>query len=147
MRNGSELEDLYRPPIVTAAVFADGTTAGDPALLARLMQRRGNMLQAVELALGMLSDAGKHNLPRGQLIGQFQMLAESLHHWYLPPEQQVGHSLYEGIAERLANVPELPVGAAFPPTAFVEEEIARLNRQRTVLLQARPDLAEIAAMR
>lgn len=131
--------DLYELPVISAAVFADGTTAGDPALLARLMSRRCNMLQAVELALAVLSDAGRHNVPRGQLIGQFKMLADSVRHWYLPPEQQVGRSLYEEIAGRLASLPELQLGSPFPPTAFVEQETARLTHQRTMLLESRAE--------
>jgi hypothetical protein len=146
LREGRIREDLFVPPIPTAAVFADGTTAGDPALLARLMLRRCNMLQAVELAIEMLSDAGRHNVPRGQLIGQFKMMAESVRHWYLPPEQQVGRRLYEGIVGKLTNLPELQLGTAFPPTAFVEQETARLSRQRTMLLESRPNLAEVAVV-
>jgi len=139
--------DLFEPPIVTAAVFADGTTAGDPALLARLLLRRCNMLQAVELALEMLSDAGKHNVLRGQLIGQFKMMADSVRHWYLPPEQQVGRRLYEGIVGRLINLPELQLGSPFPPNAFVEQETTLLNRQRTLLLESRPNLEYTASVR
>jgi len=139
--------DLFEPPIVTAAVFADGTTAGDPALLARLLLRRCNMLQAVELAIEMLSDAGRHNVPRGQLIGRFKMIADSVRHWYLPPEQQVGRRLYEGIVGRLINLPELQLGSAFPPTTFVEQETTLLNHQRTMLLESRPNLEYTAAVR
>jgi len=47
------------------------------------------MLQAVEMALATLTDAGAHNLPRSQLVSQFRRLADSVNHWYLPPEQQV----------------------------------------------------------
>lgn len=144
---GHAMEDLYKPPVVTAAVFADGTAAGDATLLARLMLRRCNMLQAVELALEMLSAAGRHNVPRGQLIGQFRMMAESVRHWYLPPEQQVGRRLYEGIVGRLINLPELPLGSPFPPTPFVEEEMAILNHQRSLLLESRPNLGDIAIVR
>jgi len=133
--------DLYEPPIIHAAVFADGTTAGDAALLARLLSRRGNMLQAVELVREVLTDAGKHNVPRGQLINQFATMADSLNHWYLPPEQRVGRALYQSINEQLLNLPTSQIGSAFPPTAFVEQQSATLNRQRTTLLESLPRLS------
>jgi hypothetical protein len=139
--------DLFAPPIVTAAIFADGTTAGDPALLSRLMLRRSNMLQAVELVREILSDAVRHNVPRAQFIAQFQMMAGSLDHWYLPPEQQVGRTLYQAIAEKLIDMPQLQAGAPFPPAHFVEQEIATLNRRRTALLESRPGLMDAARLR
>ncbi|MDR3703598.1 MAG: hypothetical protein P4L56_28370 [Candidatus Sulfopaludibacter sp.] len=139
--------DLFEPPIVTAAIFADGTTAGDAALLARLMLRRSNMLQAVELVRGILSDAVRRNVPRGQFIAQFQMMADSLDHWYLPPEQQVGRTLYQSITEKLINMSQLQAGAPFPPARFVEQEIAELNRRRSTLLESRPRLMDAAVMR
>jgi hypothetical protein len=130
--------DLFTPPIIHAEAFADGTTAGDPALLARLLSRRGSMLQAVELAHEVLTDAGKHNVPRGQLIKQFRTMADSLNHWYLPLEQRVGRALFQSVSEELLSLPPSPVGSAFPPTAFVQEQTATLNRQRTTLLAALP---------
>ena len=63
---------VYRPQIVTAGIFADGAATGDAALLNRLILRRCNMLQAVETALEMLSDAGRHNAPRGQLLSSLK---------------------------------------------------------------------------
>ncbi|SPF48376.1 exported hypothetical protein [Candidatus Sulfopaludibacter sp. SbA4] len=146
-RGSAREEDLYEPPIVTAGVFADGTTTGDPALLARLIVRRSNMVQAVELARDMLSDAGSHNVPRGQLIGEFQRMADSVNHWYLPPEQKVGRTLYQSIVEKLMNLPELQPGSPFPPTDFVERETALLNRQRTTLLNSQPGLADRGRIR
>jgi hypothetical protein len=143
-RPGQPREDLFEPPIVTAGIFADGATTGDPALLSRLILRRCNMLQAVEAALEMLSDAGRHNVPRSQLIEQFRNMADSLNHWYLPQEQRVGRSLYQSIIEKLMNLPEAPLGSPFPPTAFVEAETARLHRQRVALLDSRPSLADAA---
>jgi hypothetical protein len=143
-RPGQPREDLFAPPIVTAGIFADGATTGDPALLRRLILRRCNMLQAVEAALEMLSDAGRHNVPRSQMIEQFRKMADSVNHWYLPQEQQVGRDLYQSIVEKLRNLPEGPLGSPFPPAAFVEDETAMLNRQRVSLLDSQPSLADAA---
>jgi hypothetical protein len=145
-RPGQPGEDLFEPPIVTAAIFADGATTGDAALLRRLILRRCNMQQAVEAALEMLSDAGGHNVPRGQLIEQFSKMADSLNHWYLPQEQQVGRSLYQSIIGKLKNLPEGPLGSPFPPTAFVEEETAMLRQRRATLVESRPSLEDASRM-
>jgi len=143
-RPGRHVEDLFEPPIVSAGILADGTTVGDAALLTRLVLRRSNMLQAVEMALETLSDAGRHNVPRGELIAQFRKMADSVSHWYLPPEQQVGRDLYQSIIGKLMNLPEEPVGSPFPPSTFVAEETAILNRQRVTLLESQPSLADAA---
>ena len=93
--------DLYRPPIVTAGIFADGSASGDAVLLHRLILRRCNMLQAVESALGILSDAVNRNVPGEELVARFHFLADSLNHWYL-----------RGIA------PQSPVTSARPNSPF-----------------------------
>jgi len=138
------VEDLFEPPIVTAGIFTDGNTTGDAALLTRLMSRRSNMLAAVEMALETLSDAGRRNVPRNQLIELFRKMAGSVSHWYLPPEQQVGGDLYRSIIGKLMNLPEEPVGSPFPPSAFVAEETSMLNRQRVILMESQPSLADAA---
>ena len=84
---------LLEEPIVTAGILANGTTTGDAALLTRLIVRRGHQLAAVEMAMEMLSDAGRRNVPRDQLIDQFKKMVGSVSHWYLPPEQQLGSSI------------------------------------------------------
>jgi hypothetical protein len=129
-------------PIVTAGIFADGTTTGDPVLLTRLLLRRSNMLLAVETTLETLSDAGRHNIPRDQLIAQFKKMANSMRHWYLPTEQQLGVGLYQSIVGKLMNLPEEPLGSPFPPPSFVVQETAILTRQRVKLLESRPSLAD-----
>ncbi len=144
LRTG-RIVDLFLPPVVSAAVFADGTTSGDPGLLARLISRRSSMLQAVELARDLLADAGSHNVPRGQLVQQFQTLADSVDHWYLAPEQKVGRALYLSIVAALMQWPQLPPGSAFPPSAFVDQQVASLNRQRIILLESQPGLAPLQA--
>ena len=137
--------DLFEPPVISA-IFADGSTTGDTALLSRLVSRRGSMLQAVELAHEILADAGRHNVPRDQLVKQFRMMADSLNHWYLPPEQQVGGTLYKSVAEKLMNLPQQQVGSAFPPSTFVDQALTELNRQRVALLESQPDLGLLAAI-
>jgi 2-phospho-L-lactate guanylyltransferase (CobY/MobA/RfbA family) len=122
-----QIKDLYKQPIVTAEVFADGTTGGDAILLTRLMSRRNSMLQAVELAHEILANAAKHNVPPPQLI-----------------EQQVGRTVHQSITQKLMDLPPLEVGSPFPPTAFVEKETVVLNRQRSTLLNSRPNIADMA---
>jgi len=134
-------------PIVAAGILASGATTGDAALLTRLMLRRSNMLQAVETALEILCDAGRHNVPRDQLIEQFKKMANSLNRWYLPPEQQVGRDLYESIAGKLMDLPEMQVGSPFPPTPFVAQETAMLNQERVALMESQPSLADAALIR
>ena len=128
---------VWEEPIV-AGILADGTTTGDAALLTRLIVRRGNQLAAVEMAMEMLSDAGRRNVPRDQLIEQFKKMMKSVSHWYLPPEQQVGSSVYQSLVGKLINLPEEPVGSPFPPSTFVAEETAILNRQRVALSESQP---------
>ncbi len=91
VRAGVNVPDVYEQPTVTAGIFTDGATTGDAVLLSRLLLRRSNMLLAVETA--MLSDAGSRNVPRDWLIRQFSKIADSVNHWYLPPEQQIGRGL------------------------------------------------------
>ena len=135
------VDDLFEQPILTAGIFTDGTTTGDAALLTRLLSRRSN-IAAVETAMEMLSDAGRHNVPRDHLIEQFKNMSRSVSHWYLPPEQQVGRDLYQSIIGKLINLPDEPVGSAFPPSAFVEQETAMLNRQRVTLWESQPSMAD-----
>lgn len=135
---------LLEDSILAAGIFADGTTTGDAALLTRLLSRRSNMLAAAETAMDMLADAGRHNVPRDQLIEQFKKMARSVSHSYLPPEQQVGRDLYQSIIGKLMDLPAEPVGSPFPPSAFVEQETAMLNRQRVALLESQPSLGDAA---
>ena len=132
-------------PIMTAGLLADGATVGDPNLFAKLMWRRSNMLLAVETSLEILTDAGRINVAREKLVNQFKRMSDSLNRSYLPPEQQVGRSLYQSIAGKLLNLPEGELGTPFPPTTFVLEETAALNRQRVALLESQPSLMEADA--
>ena len=129
-------------PIVTAGIFDDGTTIGDPALLKRIIIRRSNMLQAVEATLDILTDAGSRNVPQREMVGEFQRLADSLNHWYLPAEQTVGRGLYQAMAGKLLNLSAGVLGSPFPPTAFVDREAGVLRRQRRALLDSQPSLAK-----
>jgi hypothetical protein len=100
------------------------------------------MLLAVETTLDILSEAGRRNVPRGQMMEQFKKTAESLSRWYLPPEQQIGVRVYQSIIAKLMNLPEGPVGSPFPPSAFVEEETSRLRQQRIALLESEPNIVD-----
>jgi hypothetical protein len=144
VRAGRKIPIVFEQPVVAAGIFADGATAGDPVLLARLMLRRSNMLLAVQTTLETLSDAGGHNIPRDRLIEQFRKMAEFLNHWYIPPEEQVGRGLYLSTIDKLLRVPEGPPGSPFPPTNFVEQETAALRARRAALMESRPRLEDAA---
>jgi hypothetical protein len=144
-RSGALPVPVFDEPIVTTGIFADGSTTGDTTLLAGLLLRRSTMLQAVETALGTLFDAGRHNVPRDRLTEQFRTMADLAGRWYLTEEQQVGRGLYQSILGKLINLPDLPLGAAFPPTSFVEQETALLRKQRATLEESRPGLETVAA--
>jgi hypothetical protein len=127
----------FDQPIV-AGIFADGSTSGDAPLLSRMMLRRSSTLLAVVTTLDILSDAGRHNADRDQLVDRFQKMADSLNRWYLFPEQEAGREIYQTMAGKLKNLPEAPAGSAFPPDSFVQRETAALREQRQVLIEALP---------
>jgi len=133
---------FFQEPIVTAGILADGTVIGDSALVAGLVLRRSNMLLAVETTLETLSDAGRRNIPRDQLIAQFKKMADSLRRWYLPPEQQVGLRVYQSMMGKLMNLPDVQYGSPFPAATFVAEETATLRQQRLTLSESQPSLAD-----
>ena len=143
---GQRVEELFEPQIVTASIFSDGWTMGDPVLLTRLISRRSSMLLAVETAIEMLSDAGSRNILRDRLINQFKKAAEFASRWYLPQEQQVGRVVYQSVVAKLMQVPEGPAGTAFPPSDFVKQEIAALHQKRVMLSQSLPSLADKTLM-
>jgi len=129
-------------PAVIAAIFGDGSTTGDSALIRRLVIGRCNMMQAVENSLEMIADAGRHNISRARMIADFKRMAVSTGRWYVPQEQRVGARVYQSIVEKLINLQESQLGVPFPPNEFVQQETARLNRQRAVLMASQPSLAD-----
>lgn len=143
---GQRIVLTHTLPVVTAGIFADGSTSGDSELLRRLVLRRCNMLQAVETTLDIISDAGRRNVPRDVLVNQFRKMADSLNRWYVPLEQRVGHDLYQSMMGKLLNLPDEPIGTPFPPDAFVAQEAAMLNRQRLELVESQPGLSEAAVI-
>ena len=76
--------------IAVAGILGDGSLTGDPAMLTRLLVRRANMLAAVETSLEFYCAPGRRNIPRDQLIAEFQRMVDAVRRWYLPPEQQLG---------------------------------------------------------
>lgn len=141
LRPRIQIGEVFELPIITAAILADGSSAGDAVLLSRLMLRRCNRLLAVETAVDMLSEAGRRNIPRDQLVDQFRKMADLTWRWYVPPEQQIGRELFSSISDKLKQIPGQPVGAPFPPTTFVEEQMKVLNKEPVALLSSQPALA------
>jgi len=135
--NFSKFACEFEQPI-SAGIFADGSTSGQALLLTRMMLRRSSTLLALETTLDILSDAGRRNAGRDQLVERFQKMADSLNRWYLLPEQEAGREIYRSLAGKLKNLPEEPPGSAFPPRSFVERETAALREQRQVLIEALP---------
>lgn len=123
LRPGIRIAEVFELPIITAAILADGSTAGDAVLLSRLMLRRCNRLLAIETAIDTLSDVGRRNIARDELVEHFRRLEDSMSKWYIPPEQQIGRELYRSIGDRLKQLPDPPGGVPFPPSTFVEEQV------------------------
>jgi hypothetical protein len=139
---------LCEDRIAAAGILADGTTTGDPALLAGLMLRRSNMLLAVETALEKLSDVGRQGTLRRQLLEQFKSMADSVSsRWYLPPEQQIGLRVYQSIIGELVNLPEIRDGSPDPLAAFIARETATLRQRRVALSESQPSLADASLAR
>lgn len=101
------------------------------------------MLLAAQTAMENLSDAGRRNVPRDQLVTEFRKMSDSMWRWYVPVEQSAGRTLYRSIADKLLRLPEGETGAAFPPTRFVEEEMAALNARRVALSRSQPALTSL----
>lgn len=133
-------------PIVSAGIFADGSTAGDPLLLALLMLRRSNTLLAVEMALETLADAERQSTSLYQLIVQFKKMVDSLQRWYLRPEQKIGLLVYEPVLGKLMHMPKRKDGSPDPLAKFLAEETATLRQQRVKLSESQPSLANAGYM-
>lgn len=131
----------FKQPIA-AGIYSDGSTTGDVSLLAKLLLRRRTTLAAVETALETLTDAGRRNVPRDQLIAQFQKLADSARRWYIPREERVAGDVYQSIVEKLVNLTVEEPGSPFPPTAFVAQQAAQLGRERAALIESQPSLTQ-----
>lgn len=131
---------FLQEPIVVGGVLADGRLAGDVGLATRLILRRSNMLLAIDTVIETLAGAARRNIPREQLITQFQTMRDRLNRSYLFPEQQVGQLLYQSMVDKLKDLPEPSLGSAFPPSSFVEQEMAPLRQQRSALLGSEPSL-------
>jgi hypothetical protein len=135
---------VFEEPIA-AAIFADGSATGDPELLRLLLSYRSNRLAAIETALETLAEAGQGNVSRDQLVAQFKKMADASRRWYVPEEERSAARVYQSIVDKLVNLPEQELGAPFPPTAFVRDEVASLSRQRAVLLDSQPSLSAALA--
>jgi hypothetical protein len=138
--------DQLEQPLAVAGIYDDGSTTGSPVLLTRLMLRRSSMLLAIDTATAALTEAGKHNYPRGVLIEQFRQLVDSASGWYLFPEQQVGRGLFESIIGKLKNLPQGELGEPFPPSAFIAEETTRLKQMKVALWDSEPSIADGGAL-
>jgi len=131
----------FEEPVVTAGIYADGSTTGDTLLLHWLLLRRSSTLLAVETSLEALTEAERQGASRYDLIVRFKRMTESLHRWYLGPELQIGLRVYQPILGQLVNMQKGKEGSPDPLAVFLEEETAALRRQRIKLSESQPSLA------
>ena len=71
-------------------------------------------------------------------------MTDSLHHWYLTPEQQIGLRVYQPILGKLMNMPGRQDGSPDLLATLVAEETAMLRQQRVTLSESQPSLADAA---
>jgi hypothetical protein len=137
---------VFEKPVIATGIFADGTTTGNTALIARLISRRSNMLLAVQTGLDILADALPSTVSEDQLIQRFGKMADSLNRWYLPPEQQAARAVYLSMLAELMDLPRQLAGSALP-ASFVVQETEKLRQRRVTLLESQPALAGVSLVR
>jgi hypothetical protein len=134
LKQKKHLCGLGQPRI--AAVFANGSTTGDPVLLSRILFRRRSTLLALETTLNILSNASRFNATREQLIREFKRLADSRNPRHLPPEPEPAREIYRDMVGKLVNLTKGRSGSSFRPSSFVAQQSAILRQQRSALLQS-----------
>ncbi len=128
----------------TAAIFADGSSTGDPVLINSLLARRSNLLLAIDMSLEAFADGERQGASLYDLIGRFKRLSEGNHRWYLSQDQQIGLTVYEPILAKLMHMPKSPQGSPDVLAAYLAQETAALRKRRLVLSESQPSLGNRA---
>jgi len=139
--NLKHLCELEQPRI--GGVLASGGTISDPVLLMRVLLRLRGTLLALDTKLDRLSNAGRFDITRGQLIREFERMADSRSRGYLLPEQDPGREAYREIVGTLMNLEKGRQGSITPLSSFLAQHSAILRQQRCALLDSQPNLANL----
>lgn len=141
LKQKKRLCGLEQPRI--GGVLANGGTIGDPVLLMRVLLRRRSTLLALDTTLDRLSNAGRFNITRGQLIREFERMVDSRSRGSLLPEQDSGREIYQEMVGTLMNLEKGRQGSITPPSSFLAQQSAIFRQQRCALLASQPNLANL----
>lgn len=138
--SGPNVVGVRSDAALRAAIFADGSSYGDPQWVSRLMLGRKAASQSLEEAVKILQAAKASGASREVLTKQAEdAKSVKLKAARVPEEKMAAGQVYETIAWSLKS--DATAGSrstALPVTARIDELISRFGRQQQRLLNSKP---------